>query len=78
MFVIAHVLGLFVKMMIIRDLKLLMTISLSWEIVEIMTKHILPNFEECWWDQLLLDFFGCNLMGIVLGYYCLKWFNMDT
>jgi len=54
-------------MMIIRDFKLTMTISLTWEILEMMTKHILPNFEECWWDQLILDFFGCNLLGIVLG-----------
>ena len=36
-------------------------------------KHWLPNFWECWWDHLFLDLFGCNLIGIILGYYTLKY-----
>lgn len=76
-FVIAHVAGLFSKMVIIRDLKMLMCISLFWELLEIMTKHILPNFEECWWDQLLLDFLGCNMLGIVLGWLWLKYMRWE-
>lgn len=74
-FIVAHVLGLFAKTLIIRDMKLLLCISLCWELLELMTKHILPNFEECWWDQIILDFFGCNLAGIILGRLWIKYFD---
>lgn len=32
----------------------------------------MPNFHECWWDHLLLDLFGCNLLGIILGHWFIK------
>ncbi|XP_068737410.1 phosphatidylserine synthase 1-like isoform X3 [Montipora capricornis] len=31
--------------------------------------HLLPNFEECWWDALVLDFLVCNGLGIHFGLY---------
>ena len=31
------------------------------------TKHMLPNFNECWWDSWLLDVLLCNFGGIVAG-----------
>ena len=27
-------------------------------------QHILPNFQECWWDKLIADVFGCNFLGM--------------
>jgi len=54
-------------MLVIRDFKLLFLIGIFWECFEVMNKHILGNFEECWWDSLILDLFGCNLLGMVLG-----------
>jgi len=42
------------------------------EILEWIFKFSLPNiFAECWWDTLLLDLFGCNLLGNLLG----VWFS---
>eukprot|EP00921_Rhytidocystis_pertsovi_P015991 GHVQ01025290.1.p1 GENE.GHVQ01025290.1~~GHVQ01025290.1.p1 ORF type:complete len:356 (-),score=30.11 GHVQ01025290.1:522-1589(-) len=35
--------------------------------MEISLRHILPNFWECWWDHVLLDVLGCNLLGIMAG-----------
>ncbi|KAJ6232458.1 phosphatidylserine synthase 2 [Anaeramoeba flamelloides] len=31
---------------------------------------------ECWWDHLLLDVLGCNLLGMLLGYALLKIFHL--
>lgn len=59
-------------MLVIRDFKLLFLIGVFWESFEVMNKHILSNFEECWWDSLILDLFGCNLLGMVIGDYFLK------
>jgi phosphatidylserine synthase 2 len=62
------------KMIIIRDIKLCFFLSGFFEICELTFRHLLPNFYECWWDhvfyfnKLFLDLFGCNLLGIYLGY----------
>ena len=59
--------GWWFKMMIIRDVKVCWICSVIFEVLEITFRHWLPNFWECWWDHLLLDLFGCNFLGIVLG-----------
>ena len=48
--------------------------------MEVSLQHLLPNFKECWWDHYLLDVFGCNLAGMLLGmwtcrHYANKEFN---
>jgi len=43
-----------------------------------MTKHLMPNFEECWWDQLILDLFGMNMLGIIIGVLFLKLLKFQT
>ena len=68
---IAHFLGWWGKMMIMRDWYVAWTCSIAFEICEITFRHWLPNFYECWWDHLFLDLFGCNLIGIILGHYWL-------
>ena len=63
-FVIAHSLGWFVKALILRDLQVAWICSILFEIVELCFANLLPNFNECWWDSIILDVFGCNLVGI--------------
>jgi len=70
---IAHFAGWWFKMMIIRDTKIAWIISGTFELVEISLRHLMPNFWECWWDQLGLDLFGCNALGILLGAWTIKY-----
>ena len=72
---VAHFVGWWGKMMIMRDWYLAWACSIGFEICEITFRHWLPNFYECWWDHLFLDLFGCNLIGIILGHYTIKYFG---
>lgn len=72
---IAHFLGWWGKMLIMRDWYVAWACSIGFELIEITFKHWLPNFEECWWDHLFLDLFGCNLIGIILGAWTLNHFG---
>lgn len=53
---IAHLAGWWFKMMIIRDTKVAWIISGSFELIEISLRHWLPNFYECWWDHVSINF----------------------
>ena len=66
-FVVAHFLGWLVKAWVLRNWAMLWVTSLAFEFCEVSFNHLLPNFFECWWDHLLLDVFGCNLLGMWLG-----------
>ena len=59
-----------------RQVGLCWCLSIGFELAEISLQHWLPNFSECWWDHLLLDLFGCNLIGIYLGMRTCKYFSM--
>ena len=61
-------------MLIFRDWYLAWACSIGFEICEITFRHWLPNFWECWWDHLFLDLFGCNLIGMILGWWSLEYF----
>jgi len=79
-FAVAHSLGWWAKAVLFRDYWLLWVLSFSWEVMEVSLQHLLPNFKECWWDHYLLDVFGCNLAGMLLGmwtcrHYANKEFN---
>ena len=74
-FFVAHALGYWVKMIVLRDGWLVFAVSLGFEVLECTFQYWLPNFKECWWDHLLLDVFGCNALGMVLGYYTLRYLN---
>jgi phosphatidylserine synthase 2 len=76
-FVLAHVIGWFVKTLICRDLKLVLFQSVVFELLEVMFRHLLPNFYECWWDHVVLDIFGMNLLGIALGWWVIKKYNLE-
>lgn len=75
-YVVTHFFGWLTKTIIFRNNILLWTSSIFFEILEISLAHILPNFHECWWDHLLLDLFGCNFLGILIGMYIIKTFNL--
>ena len=74
-FSVYHVLGYWTKMLIIRDVWLVHSISLGFEVIEFTFQYWLHNFKECWWDHLLLDVLGCNALGITLGRYTLRRLN---
>lgn len=66
-FAYAHFLGWALKALLIRHYGILWTISIMWEITEVVFAHLLPNFAECWWDSLVLDVLVCNGLGIWIG-----------
>ena len=74
---IAHLFGWWGKMLIMRDWYVAWTCSAVFELLELTFRYWLPNFYECWWDTLLLDLFGCNFIGILLGSYTLKYFGVS-
>lgn len=72
-FVLGHVFGWMGKMMAIGDLFVVSVSSVLFEVLELCYKHLLPNFHECWWDSVIMDMFGCNLIGIICGWAVLQW-----
>ena len=76
-FVAGHLVGWLVKSFIFRNNIMAWTMSILFEIHELSLKHWLPNFNECWWDHLLLDLFGMNLLGLLLGSYIMNKFNIE-
>lgn len=76
MYVAAHSLGWFFKMMIIRDWRMCMLLQVGFEYMELTFRHWLPNFYECWWDSIVFDVLVCNSLGIVAGHYFMKLFQM--
>ena len=38
--------------------------------------HLLPNFYECWWDNLILDVLVCNGLGIFTGMQVCRFLEM--
>ncbi len=77
LYVTAHLLGWVGKSLILRNNIVIWMLSFGFEILELSLKHILPNFHECWWDHLILDLFGCNLIGIIIGNYLIDFLNME-
>ena len=65
------------KTLILRDLKLALIQSVVFELLELMWRHYLPNFYECWWDHTFLDVMGMNLLGILLGWWVIKRYGLE-
>ena len=70
---LAHAVGWSVKMLIFRDYFLAFFAAILFEIMEVTLMHVVPEFEECWWDSLFLDNLGANLLGMFLGSTLNKW-----
>ena len=75
-YISAHFFGWLVKTLVFRNHTMIWTLSIGFELYEYSLKHILPNFCECWWDHLLLDLFGCNLLGIIVGFVIINKFGL--
>lgn len=76
MYILAHSLGWWIKMLIVRDVKLCLFLSVFFEFLEISLRHQLPNFWECWWDSLILDVIVCNGGGIFMGWLTCRMFEV--
>ncbi|CAM6099516.1 unnamed protein product [Calypogeia fissa] len=77
-FVIAHILGWWGKSIMVRSLALSWMLSIGFEMMEVTFNHMLPNFNECWWDSLILDIAICNFLGIWAGLRTVKYFEGKT
>jgi len=66
-FAVGHFLGWAMKALLIRHWIICWYISIMWEMTEVFFAHLLPNFQECWWDALILDVLICNGLGITVG-----------
>lgn len=76
-YVLAHFFGWMMYSLMIRDRKLCWMASIIWELVEICFTHWMPNFAECWWDQLIMDVMICNGIGIELGYHLCNYLEVQ-
>ncbi|BBN16349.1 phosphatidylserine synthase 2 [Marchantia polymorpha subsp. ruderalis] len=77
-FVIAHILGWWGKSIMVRNLLLSWMISIGFEMMEVTLNHMLPNFNECWWDSIILDIMICNFFGIWAGLSTVRYFEGKT
>uniref|UniRef100_A0A914CHA8 Phosphatidylserine synthase n=1 Tax=Acrobeloides nanus TaxID=290746 RepID=A0A914CHA8_9BILA len=77
-FAVGHFLGWAMKALLIRHTIICWYISISWELTEVIFAHLLPNFQECWWDAIILDVILCNGLGILFGSYVCKWLEMKS
>eukprot|EP00897_Mesotaenium_endlicherianum_P005730 jgi/Mesen1/5185/ME000257S04461 len=77
-FVIAHVLGWYAKAILYRNQLLLWILSVGFELMEVTFHHMLPNFNECWWDSIVLDVLICNWFGIWAGMKTVRYFDGKT
>ncbi|KAJ6810151.1 putative CDP-diacylglycerol--serine O-phosphatidyltransferase 1 isoform X1 [Iris pallida] len=77
-FVLAHIFGWWGKAIMIRNQPLLWVLSIGFELMELTFRHMLPNFNECWWDSIILDILICNWFGIWAGMYTVRYFDGKT
>lgn len=73
-FVICHLLGWVAKALVMRDWVFLWINSLLFEWMEVTWAFVLMNFNECWWDTWIMDVFGCNLLGMIIGLKIIDFF----
>ena len=76
MFVLAHFVGWTFKVWIFRNSTMAWILSIAFEIMEWTMEVWLPNFKECWWDHVLFDLLGCNLLGMIIGQITVRKFKM--
>nr|CAB3265261.1 phosphatidylserine synthase 1-like [Phallusia mammillata] len=75
-FAFGHFMGWALKALLLRSYTLCWSISILWEMTEVFFMHLLPNFKECWWDQIFLDVLLCNGCGIWLGIQVCRFLEM--
>ena len=75
-FFLAHFIGWVAKAVMLRNIWLCWIISIGWEISEMCFASLLPNFNECWWDQWVYDVLLANGLGIYVGVRLCRWLDM--
>lgn len=71
----AHVFGWWGKMCLLRDWSMCLQYSIAFEVMELSLVWLIPEFQECWWDSLIMDMLGANMLGLYLGTLTLKWLS---
>lgn len=51
----AHAVGWWAKMLMLRDLWTCLLYSTVFETIELTLQCLVPEFQECWWDSVVLD-----------------------
>ncbi|KAF4663757.1 hypothetical protein FOL47_005568 [Perkinsus chesapeaki] len=74
----AHVVGYWAKMCLFRDWSMCWMYSFAFELAELGLVWVIPEFQECWWDSLLMDVFGANFLGMCLGRLTLSYLECQT
>lgn len=77
-FTVAHLLGWVGKAMMLRDWRLLVILSVAWELIEYSLQDKLLNFHECWWDHWILDMTVCNMGGAAVGMLVVHTLDIDA
>ena len=77
-YVVAHAIGWVIGIFLWRSWEFCMFSSIFYEFLEVSFTNWLPNFSECWWDVIFLDIFGCNLLGIIIGVFIMKYCKMKV
>uniref|UniRef100_A0AAZ3P4A0 Phosphatidylserine synthase n=1 Tax=Oncorhynchus tshawytscha TaxID=74940 RepID=A0AAZ3P4A0_ONCTS len=77
-FVFGNFAGWAMKALLIRSYGVCWTISITRELTELFFMQLLPNFSECWWDQVILDLLLCNGGGIWQGMTVCRFLEMHT
>ena len=72
LFVLPHTFGWVCGSMLLRDVRLAWALSVAFEALELAFTHWQPNFQECWWDHVVVDVLLCNAAGIWLGQWLLR------
>ena len=55
-------------MVMLRDLQICIIYSTTFEFTELSLQFLVPEFQECWWDSMIMDWLIANLLiGMMLG-----------
>jgi len=68
----AHFLGWSAKMLMLRDWKMCLVYSTFFELTELSLQSVIPEFQECWWDSVFMDWGGSNIAGMLFGALVLR------
>lgn len=71
-FVFGHTVGWAFKALLLREHSSCFILSLSFEVVEFCLVFQLDNFQECWWDTIVMDVLLCNTAGIIIGMWIVE------
>eukprot|EP00397_Hematodinium_sp_SG-2012_P039219 GEMP01042787.1.p1 GENE.GEMP01042787.1~~GEMP01042787.1.p1 ORF type:complete len:474 (+),score=21.71 GEMP01042787.1:86-1507(+) len=67
-----HALGWFLKMMVFRNWITCIAVATLFEFMELTLQFAIPEFQECWWDSMILDWGVANILGMAVGSLALK------